>query len=33
MIERLTIDLPLGADRPHAVEDLSLELNRTKFSV
>jgi peptide/nickel transport system ATP-binding protein len=30
-IERLTIDLPLGADRPHAVEDLSLELNRDEI--
>ncbi|PZX17175.1 peptide/nickel transport system ATP-binding protein [Palleronia aestuarii] len=27
-IERLTIDLPRGADRPHAVENLSLELRR-----
>ena len=30
-IERLTIDLPAGADRPHAVEDVSLVLNRDEI--
>jgi peptide/nickel transport system ATP-binding protein len=30
-IERLTIDLPLGADRRHAVEDVSLELKRNEI--
>jgi peptide/nickel transport system ATP-binding protein len=30
-IERLTVDLPPGADRAHAVEDVSLELNREEI--
>jgi peptide/nickel transport system ATP-binding protein len=30
-IEHLTIDLPSGADRPHAVEDVSLALNRDEI--
>jgi peptide/nickel transport system ATP-binding protein len=30
-IERLTIDLPVGADRPHAVEDLTLELRHNEI--
>ncbi|MGY9050033.1 ABC transporter ATP-binding protein [Puniceibacterium antarcticum] len=27
-IDSLTIDLPIGADRPHAVEDVSFDLNK-----
>ena len=27
-VEGLTVDLPPGADRPHAIEDVSFEVNR-----